>query len=143
MKADMALRKFEEYLQTKKLRVTRQRLEILRRAWDGHHHFTAEQMLAWARQNEPGISRATVYRTLLLMVEGGFLGSLERGKSKTLYEHVLGHSHHDHMVCTNCKKVEEFHNDSIEKLQEEVAQDHSFEITHHRMTLFGVCSECQ
>ena len=142
MKTDMALRKFEEYLQTNKLRATRQRLEILRCAWDGHHHFTAEQMLAWARHNEPGISRATVYRTLSLMVEGGFLGSLECGKSKTLYEHVLGHSHHDHMVCSTCGKIIEFRCEAIEEFQELEANRHNFHTTSHNLTLIGQCGGC-
>ena len=142
MKTEVALRKFEEYLKTKNLRATKQRLEILQRAWDGHHHFTAEQMLMWARQNEPEVSRATVYRTLSLMVEGGFLGALDRGKSKTLYEHILGHSHHDHMVCATCGKIIEFRCEAIEALQELEAKRHNFHTTSHNLTLTGQCGGC-
>ncbi|MBT5259103.1 MAG: transcriptional repressor, partial [Nitrospina sp.] len=84
----------------------------------------------------------TVYRTMKLLVESGIASENEFADDRKLFEKTLGKEHHDHMFCTLCKKVSEFHNESIEKLQEDVAQEHLFEITHHRMTLFGVCDEC-
>ena len=90
----------------------------------------------------PKIPRATVYRTLGLMVEGGFLATLERGHGQTLYEHILGHRHHDHMVCLQCGAIIEFVNDEIERLQESVAAKHQFTITQHTLRLEGRCARC-
>jgi Fur family ferric uptake transcriptional regulator len=53
------------------------------------------------------------------------------------------HSHHDHMICTECGKIIEFNHPKIEELQEEVAADRKFTITSHKLDLLGICNECQ
>ena len=102
MKPEAARRRFELFLQERKLRVTRQRLDILELAWETHDHFSAEQMFDWARMRNARASRATVYRTLKLMVEGRFLTSFDGKSGAALFEHSLGHEHHDHILCIEC-----------------------------------------
>lgn len=105
-------------------------------------HVSVKDLCKEVKKKDSQISPATVYRTMKLLVESGIASENEFADDRKLFEKTLGKEHHDHMFCTLCKKVSEFHNESIEKLQEEVAQEHLFEITHHRMTLFGVCDEC-
>ena len=143
MKPESALRRFEEFLRGKDLRVTQQRREVLLLAWSTHEHFTAEQMYSWARQRGGQASRATVYRTLSLLVEGGFLAALERGQGQILYEHILGHQHHDHMICRGCERVLEFRSEEIERLQEEIAEQNNFQLVHHVLRLEGYCPKCR
>ncbi len=143
MNPDAARRRFEAHLRHLGMRVTRQRLMVLELAWSTHGHFTAEQMYGWVRERGSGASRATVYRTLSLLVEGDFLSALERGHGQVLYEHILGHQHHDHMICLDCGLIMEFHNESIERLQEEVAREHAFELSSHSLTLEGHCANCR
>lgn len=143
MQPAQALKRFETFLRGRALRMTNQRRVILELAWGTHEHFTAEDMYAWARKEDASVSRATVYRTLGLLVDGEFLATLDRGHGQTLYEHILGHRHHDHMVCLQCGKILEFLSEEIERLQEEVAAKQQFTITHHTLRLEGRCARCR
>ena len=90
----------------------------------------------------PAVSRATVYRTLGLLQEGGFVESLDAGRGELVYEHVLGHRHHDHMVCLGCGRIEEFHDERIEALQVEACARKGFELVSHDHRLMGYCKSC-
>jgi Fur family transcriptional regulator, ferric uptake regulator len=105
-------------------------------------HVSVKDLCKEIKKKDSQISPATVYRTMKLLVESGIASENEFADDKKLFEKIYGKEHHDHMFCTNCKKVSEFHNKTIEKLQKEVAHEHSFVITRHRMTLFGLCNEC-
>ena len=135
---------FEEFLRKRELKLTPQRQRIFERAFETHDHFSAEEFYGWLRDEEGSrVSRATVYRTLSLLVEGRFLEPLDTGRGELLYEHVLGHRHHDHIVCEECGRIEEFFEERIERLQEEVASKKGFELRHHSMRLFGLCPTCR
>ena len=143
MKRQELRRNFEAFLKEQELKMTPQRLRIFDRAFDTHEHFSAETLYGWLRDEDgPKVSRATVYRTLSLLVEGGFLESLDTGQGELLYEHVLGHRHHDHIVCIDCGRIEEFFDAEIERLQEEAAARKGFELLNHNLRLFGRCANC-
>jgi Fur family ferric uptake transcriptional regulator len=134
---------FERFLRTRELKLTPQRRRIFERAFSTHEHFSAETLYGWMRAEEgSAVSRATVYRTLGLLVEGGFLGSLDPGSGELLYEHVLGHRHHDHLVCIDCGKIEEFSDERIEAYQREAALRKGFTLHYHNLRLFGTCASC-
>jgi len=139
-----AIRKsFEEFLKTRSLKLTSQRARIFDRAFATHEHFSAEKLYGWLREESgPAVSRATVYRTLALLVEGEFLESLDTGRGELVYEHVLGHRHHDHMVCMECGRIEEFFDERIEKLQEEACSKKGFTLVNHDLRLLGYCKPC-
>lgn len=143
MKPEVALERFEVFLRSKKLRMTRPRRDILLAAWDTHSHFTAEEMFTWVQGRDSNAARATVYRTLNLLVEGEFLASMNNGQGTQLYEHILGHSHHDHMICRGCERVLEFRSEEIEQLQEEIAERNNFLLVHHVLRLEGYCPKCR
>lgn len=143
MKPESALKRFTAFLRDKGLRLTAPRQEILLMAWSTHDHFTAEQMVGWLQGADGRASRATVYRTLSLLVEGGFLSSMDNGQGKLLYEHILGHAHHDHMVCLGCARIIEFRSEEIEVLQEQLAAHHQFKLVDHTLRLEGYCSRCR
>ena len=134
---------FERFLRTRSLKLTAQRKRIFDRSFETHEHFSAETLYGWLR-DEPGpkVSRATVYRTLSLLVEGGFVESLDTGRGELVYEHTLGHQHHDHMVCLDCGRIEEFHDHRIEELQREAARKKGFVIQSHDHRLLGLCRGC-
>lgn len=142
MKETTALKRFEMHLKRQGLRVTQQRREILLLAWSTHEHFTAEELYTWAVAKDASISRATVYRTLSLLVDGGFLAPLDGGRGQMLYEHIMGHHHHDHMICLECNRIIEFRCDEIEELQEREALKRNFRIVSHSLTMEGYCSNC-
>ena len=132
----------DNYLRSVGQFLTHPRKIILETFLDMDQHVSIKDLCLDVKKVDSQISQATVYRTMKLFVEAGIASENEFSDDRKLFEKSYGKEHHDHMFCTNCKKVSEFHNESIEKLQEDVAHEHSFEITSHRMTLFGLCNEC-
>lgn len=133
----------EEYLRSSGFRWTSQRALIVRSALETHEHFTAEELLDRCRRVDPKISRATVYRTLSVLEEAGFVEGLETGDGGRKFEHVVGHEHHDHMVCLSCDKILEFRDDELERRQELAAQRAGFSIQRHSLRIYGHCKECR
>lgn len=143
MKHESIVRSFEGFLRERGLKLTSQRRRILDRAFATHEHFSADVLYGWLKA-EPGeaVSRATVYRTLSLLLEGEFLAALDAGGDELVYEHVLGHAHHDHMLCLGCGKIEEFQDERIEALQLENCRKKGFELVSHDLRLRGYCRAC-
>lgn len=85
---------------------------------------------------DPGISLSTVYRTLKLFADRGLIEqhSFEGGRARI--EAVAG-THHDHLIDVESGKVIEFQSDEIERLQAEIARRHGYELTGHRLELYG------
>jgi Fur family ferric uptake transcriptional regulator len=137
-------RRFEAFLREKGLRLTAQRRRILERAFATHAHFSAEELYGWlGAEAGADVSRATVYRTLALLQEGGFVEALDAGRGELVYEHVLGHAHHDHILCLGCGLIAEFQEPRIEALQEEAARRKGFVLVDHDLRLRGYCRGCQ
>ena len=143
MKQESIEKRFETFLRSRSLKLTPQRRRIFGRAFATHDHFSAERLYDWLR-DEPGprVSRATVYRTLGLLLEGAFLAAFDAGAGELVYEHVLGHHHHDHMLCLGCGRIEEFHDERIEELQLEASRRKGFELVSHDLRLRGYCRSC-
>ena len=139
--------RFERFLRSRNLRLTKQRAAIVAAIYATHRHVTADELFEMLQRRphtaRMRISRATVYRTLSLLTEGGFVQALDLGRDTgTLYEHTLGHKHHDHMICLDCGKIIEFENPQIEALQESVAERFGFRLSSHKMELYGTCRDC-
>jgi len=130
------------YLRERGLRSTDARRKILDGVFGGVGHFTADELLDTLRGRGERVSRASVYRTLGLLVEGGFVETREFQRGQTMYEAVLGRHHHDHLICTACGRIVEFENQAIEALQDAVARQHGFRLEHHSLRLFGRCGDC-
>ena len=124
-------------------RWTMQRRLIARMALSSHSHYTAEELLEMCHREDRGVSRATVYRTLSMMEEAGFVEGLDTGDGGRRFEHTLGHEHHDHMVCTSCAAIIEFHDAQLEDRQDVAAAKHGFLIQTHSLKLFGLCADCR
>ena len=129
-----------EHLAHHELRVTSQR-EIILETFLRMEHVTAEQLYHELAKREPQIGLATIYRTLNLLCECGLAQQRHFG-TQTHYDNVSHKGHHDHMICTQCGTIIEFENCDIETLQEEVARQHGFHITTHKLELYGQCSTC-
>jgi len=136
------VQRFEEYLRQQNLRMTPQRRQVFEKAFATHDHFSAETMYEWLKaESGSAVSRATVYRTLDVLQKGGFIEAVETGNG-VVYEHILGHEHHDHMVCTVCGGIDEFRDEEIEALQRKNAERKGFLMTGHMLRLTGVCAQC-
>lgn len=134
---------FQEFLKQKQLKLTSQREAILKRALRTRKHFSAEELFEALREEKSGISKATVYRTLSLLVEAGLLAEHDFERGHKLYERATHQCHHDHLICISCQRIIEFQNEEIERLQEEVAERHGFAMISHTHQIFGRCQRCR
>jgi len=96
-----------------------------------------EELYARAQVIDPGISIATVYRTVKLFEEAGILDKLEFGDGRARYEDAE-RDHHDHLIDLNTGQVIEFVDPEIEALQEKIAAKLGYELRGHRLELYGV-----
>jgi Fur family ferric uptake transcriptional regulator len=105
-------------------------------------HVSADELTARVREHFPRVSPSTVYRTLNVLVSAGLATGRAFGDGHTRFE-PASPEHHDHLVCTRCSRVVEFRDDEIERLQDGVAQRLGFEMSSHRLELYGACEECR
>ncbi len=134
---------FEALLKKEGLKVTAQRLLVAETIFSIHSHFTADSLLDMFRDRRDEISKATIYRILGIMVEAKLLMEHNFGKDYKFYEHIVGHSHHDHIICSDCGRIEEFMDERIEAIQEEVCSKKGFKIKGHSLNVYGECLKKQ
>ncbi len=134
---------FSDFIGRQKLKSTRQRNLVADVFFASDSHLSIEEILQLVRRKDPAIGYATVYRTLKLLAQAGLADERHFSDGIARFEQSMGHAHHDHMVCTICGRVFEFANDQIERLQESIARDFGFEITSHKLELYGICKDCQ
>ena len=135
--------RFEEFLQSRGMRVTSQRLALVAHVFARHEHFDADQLLEQLpKSGEEGhVSRPTVYRTLSEFVDAGLLRKFVLN-GRAVYEHDYGYPQHDHFHCTECNKLFEFESAALIALRDEVARNHRFRVAGHRFIIAGICDEC-
>src|SRR5512144_1250302 len=111
------INRFQDFLRVAGLKLTGERSALVREIFSTHYHFEADELLSKMKQKNVKISRATVYRTLELLVKSGMVRRVHLGEDHYHYEHVTGNSHHDHLICTTCGSVIEFHDEELERRQ--------------------------
>jgi Fur family ferric uptake transcriptional regulator len=124
------------------LKATLPRLKILEIFQSGEQrHMTAEDVYRVLLNHHSDIGLATVYRVLTQFEQAGILERSHFESGKAVYELNEG-THHDHLVCTSCGKVEEFYDAEIERRQQMVAKDKGWTLQDHAMSLYGLCGNC-
>ncbi len=121
----------------KGLRITEQRRVIARVLSEAEDHPDVEALHVRASAIDPGISIATVYRTVRLFEEAGILERHDFGDGRARYE-AAADGHHDHLIDVESGRVIEFNDPQIEALQREIAERLGFRLVDHRMELYGV-----
>lgn len=140
---DKEMEAFRAALRSRGLAATRQRVAIAETVFSTHGHLTADQFVERVRRRNSRVGRVTVYRNLKILVDAGLVEERPFRKDRMLYEHVVGHHHHDHMVCVRCGKVLEWESRRIEEEQQAAARKRGFRVLHHSHTLFGYCRRCE
>ena len=103
-------------------------------------HMTAEDVYKALLMEGADIGLATVYRVLMQFEQAGILLRSNFESGKAVFELNEG-SHHDHLVCLDCGRVEEFFDPEIEARQRAVAQSRGFELQEHALSLYAACSK--
>nr|WP_314858839.1 ferric iron uptake transcriptional regulator [uncultured Undibacterium sp.] len=123
------------------LKATLPRLKILEIFQNSSvRHLTAEDVYKILLTENMDVGLATVYRVLTQFEQAGLLNRNHFESGKAIFELNEG-SHHDHLVCLDCGRVEEFFDEQIEKRQHAVAEERGFSIAEHSLALYGNCTK--
>lgn len=134
---------FNGYLEKQALKKTSSREAILRAVSLFKGHFDADALLDSVKKNDARVSRASVYRTIPLLVTAGIVEESVHHDGRKVYEFKKDKGHHDHMICSRCGAILEFSDDVIEKHQEMIAKKYRFKMQDHHLVIHGICGRCR
>ena len=125
-----------EALKKEGLRFTEQRKSIWDEITSSDDHREAEDIFLSLRKKNINVSRATVYRTIDVLVKNNLVRKLDIGDAPSKYENKIDSHHHDHMICLETGDIIEFYNEKLENLQDEIAKKHGYIVVRHVHQLF-------
>ncbi len=137
-------RLFRRYLKEHGLPVTQQREAIAGVVFSSAEHLSVEEIEDRLRGSGERIGKATIYRTLDLLVRGRLVVEHDFGEGFKRYENRLSQEPvHEHLICLECGRVIEFESWEVQEVRAQVTQRHHFKATRHRLEIYGLCRPCQ
>jgi Fur family transcriptional regulator, ferric uptake regulator len=144
LEASPYLHLFRRYLRQQGLPVTQQREVVADVVFGSEEHLSVEEIETALKARGERIGKATIYRTMEILVRSGLVADHDFGDGFRRYEHLFGHQRgHQHLVCTNCRRVVEFRRPEIQRIQDDVARQHGFLPDRHRLEVYGLCPDCR
>jgi Fur family ferric uptake transcriptional regulator len=135
---------FRRYLRERGLPVTQQRESIAEIVFGSSGQLSVDDIESQLREKGERIGKATIYRTLEMLVKSGLVEEHDFGEGFKRYEHLFGQKPvREHLVCTECGKVTEIHSTELVQVQEEQARRHGFQPARYRLQIYGLCAPCQ
>jgi len=136
----------KEVLKDKGYKLTPQRRAILNSIIENNgNHLTVEELYEKVKKDCPEIGLATVYRTVQLLEEVGFICKLDFDEGCSRYELVNENEehHHHHLICNICGKVMEVEGDLLGELEKNIEDNYEFKILNHNVKFYGICKDCK
>ena len=134
--------RLDEFIRQKGLRRTTQRDVIVRAVFSKDEHFTAEELFDRVRKTDADTSRATVYRTLGLLVEADLLREIDLGDNQTTYDpNFLDKPSHNHLMCIDCGRVVEFEDLNLDLLNDCVTRRLGFKPLRQSIKIEANCEQ--
>jgi Fur family ferric uptake transcriptional regulator len=135
---------FRRYLREQGLPVTQQRESIAEVVFTTSGHLSVEEIEEKLKERNERIGKATIYRTLEMLVKSGLVEEHDFGEGFKRYEHLFGQKPvREHLICTECGNVAEIHSSELVRVQEEEARRHGFLPGRYRLQIYGLCASCQ
>ena len=125
-----------EVLRKEGLRYTSQRQAVWDEIKKSEEHRDAEDIYLQLKSNNHNVSRATVYRTIDVLVKNQMVRKMDLGDGRSLFEPRIDDEHHDHMICLDTGKIIEFFDEELEDLQDKIAEKHGYKVVRHVHQLF-------
>lgn len=133
---------FQNFLKQQGLKWTPERERVFQEASAMEGHFEAEELAYRLRKKGSRISKATVYRTLPLLVKASLIKEVVHGEKHHHYEHIHEESQHDHLICLKCGKIVEFEEESLRDIEGKICEKHQFRPEKIVIEIFGYCKNC-
>jgi Fur family ferric uptake transcriptional regulator len=118
------------------------RFKVLEVFLQTEKHVSVNEMLERLESNGWRLDSEFVKETFELLCRFGFAHRSQFDNGVVLYEHLHLGQHHDHMICTKCRKILEFEEERIEQLQIKIAAAHGFHMLQHKLEIYGICDSC-
>lgn len=134
---------FRERLKSEGFKWTPQREEVLKAALSLGGHFNADELVYRMRKMGSRVSRATIYRTLPILVKVGFIKEVIHGEKHLHYEPARGDRGHYHLICIRCGRIIEFDDDTLREAQERICGRMHFYAQKVLHEIYGLCERCQ
>jgi Fur family ferric uptake transcriptional regulator len=128
-----------EFLKKGQNRITPERFEVMDSALDYEGHFGADDLYVIMKNKKSRVSRATVYKTLELLVQCDLLSKRNFGDNMTRYESSFKRQIHDHLVCMDCGRIVEFTNSALENIPKELSKNLGFKFENDSFNIFARC----
>lgn len=130
----------QAFFASKGLRFTKQREAVTTLIFRTQEHFRPEELCERLRKSDSSASRATIYRTILHLVESGMLREISLGGGERLYDpNFLKSPHHNHLVCIDCSKIVEFEDPNLDIMQNCITRRMGFSPTEKALRIEGRC----
>jgi Fur family ferric uptake transcriptional regulator len=137
-------RLFGRYLRDQGLPVTQQREAVAEVVFASDAHLSVEDIESALRERDERIGKATIYRTLDLLVRSRLVEEHDFGEGFKRYEHRLsGRPIHEHMICVECGTVTEFESNELYRIENRVRSEYGFAPVRRRLEIYGLCKACQ
>ena len=138
------VRLFSRYLREQGLPITQQREAVAQTVFSATGHLSVEDIEQRLREEEERIGKATIYRTLDLLVGSKLVEEHDFGEGFKRYEHRLSRQPvHEHLICLECGKVTEFRSEEVKRVESRVASEYGFAPARHRLEIYGLCRDCR
>jgi Fur family transcriptional regulator, ferric uptake regulator len=128
-----------EFLKKGQNRITPERFEVMDSALDYDGHFGADDLYVIMKNKKSRVSRATVYKTLELLVQCDLLSKRNFGDNMTRYESSFKKQIHDHLICMDCGRIVEFTNSSLENIPQQLSKNLGFNFENYSFNIFARC----
>lgn len=140
----MTLEEFKRFLRSENLRLTRPRRLVFEEVLSlPKIHPNADDIYKNLQKKEKKVSRASIYRTLHLLVKSGLVSQIDLGEQHSHYELEGTDAGHGHLVCLSCGKVKEFSRRQIHGVLNRMSRENKFKVERFSVQIFGFCEECQ
>ena len=133
---------FDQYAQKNHLKNTSQRKLIIDCFLDSKAHLEADELYNLVKTRGINVGLATIYRTLNTLKAAGLVQLRLLDDNRNVYELVEPGFHHDHIICAQCGRIDEFSSSEIKKYQLKVAGNLGYFVKYHKLEIYGVCPAC-
>jgi len=136
-------KRIEQELHKHGYKVTPQRRAIIGVIMNSHEHLTPAALHERVIREDPSVGLVTIYRTIEILAELGFICEMHAGGSCRSYLMRRPSEHHHHLICSDCGRVIDFIDCDLDKLEHRLAQENKFIISSHLLEFLGQCRECR
>lgn len=140
---DALIEGFRQFIKRRGLKYTSEREEILREILSTKDHFDVDTLYLQLKSKNSKISKASIYRTIPLLIEGGYIQEVYKKGGQSYYEVTLNKRPHLHFICIKCSEVKEAYDPRLNELIDDLERASNYRFLTFHLEIFGLCPSCR